>query len=164
MVTGLSGAPALINMHYNLAQGAKLKGYPISRRKAPLGMRERHSWRSLIPSVGGAGARSSKLSQRYWFCFGGGVGFLPSLKLPDQSLFIFFCHTSKIPLPPLPPFLLEHAQERGSPLYRSQTHFYSSGYLYGNEGQRVSFYFIFLRLLITTARRRRRRNTSCVSR
>lgn len=40
MVPGLSGGPALINMHYNLAQGAKRKGYPISRLKAPLRMSE----------------------------------------------------------------------------------------------------------------------------
>lgn len=77
------------------------------------------------------------------------------------SVFIFFVTQAK-KQSFFSPFLLEHAQERHSPLYRSQTHFYSSGYLYGNEGQRVSFYFIFLRLLITTARQRR--NTSCVSR
>lgn len=77
------------------------------------------------------------------------------------SLFFFLSHKQNNSLFFFP-FLLEHAQERHSALYRSQTHFYSSGYLYGNEGQRVSFYFIFLRLLITTARQRR--NTSCVSR
>ena len=35
--------------------------------------------------------------------------------------------------------------------YWSQTHFYSTGYLYGNEGLHVSVYFILLCLIITTA-------------
>lgn len=43
MVADLSGRTALINMHYNLAQGAKLKGYPINRLNGPLGMSERLS-------------------------------------------------------------------------------------------------------------------------
>lgn len=40
MVPGLSGGSALINMHYNLAQGVKWKGYPITHLKAPLRMSE----------------------------------------------------------------------------------------------------------------------------
>lgn len=152
MLPGLSGRPALINMHDNWAQGAKREGYLISRLSAPLTESER-----LGPTLHIQETPDGHLQNSVSV-----IGFVlfslpplppsPSSPQTSWSVFIFF----------VTPFLLEHAQERHSPLYRSQTHFYSSGYLYGNEVQRVSFYFIFLRLLITTARQRR--NTSCVSR
>lgn len=154
MDPGLSSWPALINMHYNLAQGAKLKGYPINQLKEPLGISERLNQQNSCNKTD---------DPQNLVCAIGFVLFFSANVKTSWLFFYFFGHTSKnnsVFFMLLPTWARTRSH---SPLYRSQTHFYSSGYLYGNEGQRVSFYFIFLSLLITTVRRWRR-NTSCVSR
>lgn len=147
MGTGLSSRSAPINMHYNLAQGVHRKGYPITPLKGPLKMSECLGWcNTVILAV-----QNTEHSSVGCLKTGGTSTLKYSLSvlsfLSSYTILFFFKEAKQLSLL----FLTYSEMAVKTPTYWSQTHLYCIGYLYGNEGLHVSFYyFIFLCLLITT--------------
>lgn len=153
MGPGQSSRSVPINMHYNLAQGVLWKGYPISLLKVALKMSECLGWCNAVSTV--AVQKEIKKKPKKSFIF-----WLKRGNSKNESIFFFLIYVCNhhwfLFLILFWSFLPKEASLLGvnTPTYWLQTHLlplYCIGYLYGNAGVHVSFYyFIFLFLLITT--------------